>query len=139
MMVWAFLSYGKAPLDKAVTGGIYRISRNPMYTSFIIGVIGATVATASAWRHCEAICAENPDEPKAYDMHTKARIYPAIATLQAMTEAGVDRRESIDFLCEYYLWRARGVHGREVRRDEAGGNHLPRLQRRHAASGPGTV
>lgn len=49
MMVWAFLSYGKAPLDKVVTGGIYKISRNPMYTSFIIGVIGATVATASLW------------------------------------------------------------------------------------------
>ncbi len=49
MMVWAFLSYGKTPLDETVTGGIYRISRNPMYTSFILGVVGATVASASLW------------------------------------------------------------------------------------------
>ncbi len=49
MMVWAFLSYGKASLDKPVTGGIYKVSRNPMYTSFIIGVLGATVATSSLW------------------------------------------------------------------------------------------
>ncbi len=49
MMVWAFLSYGKTPLDETVTGGIYKISRNPMYTSFILGVIGATLATASLW------------------------------------------------------------------------------------------
>jgi len=49
MMVWAFLSYGKTPSGEAVTGGIYKISRNPMYTAFIIGVLGATVATASLW------------------------------------------------------------------------------------------
>ena len=49
MMIWAFLSYGKTPLNQMVTDGIYKISRNPMYTSFIIGVIGATVATASLW------------------------------------------------------------------------------------------
>ena len=31
---------------------------------------------------------------KAYDMHTKDRIYPAIASLMAMTEAGIDRQEA---------------------------------------------
>ncbi len=63
---------------------------------------------ASAWKHFEAICAENAGEPKAYDMHTKDRIYPAVACLQAMTEAGIGRQEAIDFLCAYYLWRAAG-------------------------------
>lgn len=72
------------------------------------GAEKATTIIASAWKHFEAICAENPNEPKAYDMHTKDRIYPAIASLRAMTEAGIDRQESIDFLCNYYLWRAAG-------------------------------
>ncbi len=49
MMVWAFQSYGKAPMDQTVTGGIYRLSRNPMYAAFIIGAIGAAVAGASLW------------------------------------------------------------------------------------------
>jgi len=49
MMAWAFLSYGKTPLDETVTRGIYKISRNPMYVSFIIGMVGATIATASLW------------------------------------------------------------------------------------------
>lgn len=49
MMVWAFLSYGKAPLDKTVTGGIYRISRNPMYTFYSICIIGTIIASASLW------------------------------------------------------------------------------------------
>lgn len=63
---------------------------------------------ASAWKHFDAICAENADEPKAYDMHTKQRIYPAIACLRAMTEAGIDRQEAVSFLHSYYLWRAEG-------------------------------
>lgn len=49
MMIWSFMSYGKTPLNETVTGGIYKISRNPMYVSFTLGVIGATVATASLW------------------------------------------------------------------------------------------
>jgi len=64
------------------------------------------VIIASTWENYAAICAENANEPKAYDMHTKDRIYPAIACLRAMTEAGIDRQEAIDFLCDYYRWRA---------------------------------
>lgn len=62
----------------------------------------------SAWKNYDVICAENTGESKAYDMHTKERIYPAIATMQAMEEAGINRQEAIDFLCEYYRWRASG-------------------------------
>ena len=32
----------------------------------------------SAVRHFDALCLENADEPKAYDIHTKQRIYPAV-------------------------------------------------------------
>lgn len=72
------------------------------------GAEKAEVIITSAWTKFEAICAENAGEPKAYDMHTKERIYPAIACLRAMTEAGVEWQESIDFLHSYYLWRAEG-------------------------------
>jgi len=61
-----------------------------------------------AREHFDAICAENADESKAYDMHTKERIYPAIASLRAMTESGIDRDEAIAFLHDYYIWRASG-------------------------------
>ncbi len=72
------------------------------------GAEKAETVIASAWKHFEAICAENAGEPKAYEMHTKERIYPAVASLRAMTGAGIDRQEAIDFLHGYYLWRAEG-------------------------------
>ena len=72
------------------------------------GTERAEAVIEAAWKRFEAICEENAGEPKAYDMHTKDRIYPAIACLQAMTEAGIDRQEAIDFLHGYYIWRAEG-------------------------------
>ena len=63
----------------------------------------------SAVRHYDALCLENADEPKAYDMHTKQRIYPAVAAFRAMTESGIPRQEAIDFLCGYYRWRSRNT------------------------------
>lgn len=70
------------------------------------GTTQAEAIITSARKHFEAICKENAGEPAAYDMHTKQRIYPAIASLKAMTEAGIARQEAIDFLCDYYRWRA---------------------------------
>ena len=52
---------------------------------------------------------ENADEPKAYHMHTRERIYPAIAMFDAMTAEGIDRAEAADFLVSYYTWRAGGM------------------------------
>ena len=49
---------------------------------------------------------ENASEPKAYHMHTHERIYPAIATFEAMLGAGIERAEAADFLVNYYTWRA---------------------------------
>ena len=75
----------------------------------------------SLWRrhgpenHVPSACAlrraldENADEPKAYHMHTRERIYPAIACFDAMIAEGVDRAEAADFLTDYYVWRAGGM------------------------------
>ena len=52
---------------------------------------------------------ENADEPKAYHMHTRERLYPAIACFDAMIAEGVDRAEAADFLTDYYVWRAGGM------------------------------
>ena len=49
---------------------------------------------------------ENADEPKAYHMHTRERIYPAIAVFDALVVKGIDRTEAADFLVNYYTWRA---------------------------------
>lgn len=49
---------------------------------------------------------ENKDEPKAYYMHTRERIYPAIAMFDAMTSEDINRTEAADFLTNYYTWRA---------------------------------
>lgn len=72
------------------------------------GTTQAEAIITSARKLFEAICEENAGEPAEYDMHTKQRIYPAIASLKAMTEAGIARQEAIDFLCDYYRWRASG-------------------------------
>ena len=52
---------------------------------------------------------ENKDEPKACHMHTRERIYPAIAVFDAMIGEGIDRAETADFLVGYYTWRAGGM------------------------------
>ena len=52
---------------------------------------------------------ENKDEPEEYYMHTRERIYPAIATFDALLAAGVDRQEAADFCVDYYKWRSAGM------------------------------
>lgn len=47
--VSSFVSYVKAPKGEAITNGVYRWSRNPMYFFFIIGMMGVCVASASLW------------------------------------------------------------------------------------------
>jgi len=43
----AMIYFGIAPLDKPVTDGVYRFSRNPMYFSMFVMLIGISVASAS--------------------------------------------------------------------------------------------
>ena len=59
-----------------------------------------------AFKRYEEIVAENQDEPKAYYMHTRDRIYPSIAMFDAMTAEDIGREETADFIVECYRWRA---------------------------------
>ena len=59
-----------------------------------------------AFERYEKIVDENRDEPKAYHMHTRQRIYPAIAMFDAMIENGIGREETASFLIGYYKWRS---------------------------------
>ncbi|MDO4779432.1 MAG: isoprenylcysteine carboxylmethyltransferase family protein [Bacteroides sp.] len=47
--VYAFHCYANTPSDKTVVRGIYRYSRNPMYSFFFAGMFGVCIATASLW------------------------------------------------------------------------------------------
>ena len=49
MFIADFRVYVAAPLGRAITGGIYRYSRNPMYTAYHLGMLGVCIATASLW------------------------------------------------------------------------------------------
>ena len=49
VFIAAFLAYGLTPQGKTVTSGVYRLSRNPMYFAFFIGMIGTCIASASLW------------------------------------------------------------------------------------------
>lgn len=62
-----------------------------------------------AWRRYAEIVDENADEPKKMYMHTRKRIYPAIAAFDAMTGNGISREEAAAFLNRYYEKRAAGV------------------------------
>lgn len=73
------------------------------------GETKAQAIVSSAFVRYDELLEENGDEPKAYHMHTRERIYPAIAAFYAMLGEGVDRAEAADFLVGYYTWRAGGM------------------------------
>ena len=54
----------------------------------------------------DEIVRENKEEPKEYYMHTRERIYPAIALFDALLAEGIQREEAADFCVNYYKWRA---------------------------------
>lgn len=62
-----------------------------------------------AWRRYAEIVDENADEPKKMYMHTRKRIYPAIAAFDAMTGNGIPREEAAAFLNRYYEKRQRAL------------------------------
>jgi hypothetical protein len=49
MFIAAFQVYVAAPPGRAITGGIYRYSRNPMYVAYHLGMLGVCIASASLW------------------------------------------------------------------------------------------
>lgn len=62
-----------------------------------------------ALKRYEELLEENKNEPKAYYMHTRQRIYPSIAVFDAMTGEGIDREEAVGFIVGYYKWRSSNV------------------------------
>ncbi len=62
--------------------------------------------TEGAHRRYEELCAENPEEPKAVQAHTRAKIYPAIALAEAMVAQEIPRDEAIDFVKGHAAFRA---------------------------------
>ena len=73
------------------------------------GTAGAQAIVQRAVARYEELLEENADEPKAYHMHTRERIYPAIAAFEAMLAEGIERAEASDFLVGYYTWRAESM------------------------------
>ena len=69
----------------------------------------AQAIMAKALKRYDEIVAENSDEPKEHYMHTRERIYPAVAVFDAMISEGIDRAETADFLNDYHRWRASGM------------------------------
>ena len=78
------------------------------------GVEKTDAIIEDAWRRYAEIVDENADEPKKMYMHTRKRIYPAIAAFDAMTGNGISREEAAAFLNRYYEKRAAGV-GAKIR------------------------
>lgn len=50
----------------------------------------------------ERLCLENGQEPRALRMHTRKRIYPAIAAFQAMLKEDINRDDAAEILYGYY-------------------------------------
>ena len=47
ILIIATLNFARSPLDKPITGGLYRYSRHPMYLSMLFIYIGTSLASAS--------------------------------------------------------------------------------------------
>ena len=61
---------------------------------------------ASALARFETLCAENADETKAVQMHTRSRIYPAIAVFEALVAVGTSREDAAQLILDFYMTRA---------------------------------
>ena len=66
----------------------------------------AKAVMAKALKRYDELIKENKDEPKAYYMHTRERIYPSIAIFDALLNEGVGREEAEYFVTGYYRWRS---------------------------------
>ncbi len=69
----------------------------------------AEAIMARALKRYAELLEENKDEPKEYYMHTRERIYPSVATFDALLSEGIERKEAEDFVTDYYRWRSGGM------------------------------
>ncbi|MFI3202170.1 MAG: L-2-amino-thiazoline-4-carboxylic acid hydrolase [Eubacteriales bacterium] len=67
--------------------------------------VGTCLAQQSRIRYNE-LCEENQDEAKERHIHTRERIYPAIAIFDTLVTHGTSREEATNFVIEYYTWRS---------------------------------
>ena len=61
---------------------------------------------AKALQRYDELLEENKDEAKECYMHTRERIYPAIACFDALLSEGIERKKAADFIVDYYKWRS---------------------------------
>jgi len=61
---------------------------------------------AKALQRYDELLEENKDEAKECYMHTRERIYPAIACFDALLSEGVERKKAADLIVDYYKWRS---------------------------------
>ena len=73
------------------------------------GAERANAIMEKALKRYDELIDENKDEPRAYYMHTRERIYPSIAVFDALLGEGIERSEAEDFVTDYYRWRSRGI------------------------------
>ena len=62
---------------------------------------------SAAWKRYDMLCAENADEPKAVQAHTRNRIYPAIAVFESAVAFGVSREDAAQLILDFYMTRAK--------------------------------
>ena len=70
------------------------------------GLKKSEAVMAKALQRYDELLEENKDEAKECYMHTRERIYPAIACFDALLSEGVERKKAADFIVDYYKWRA---------------------------------
>jgi len=64
---------------------------------------------ADTWARYEELVNENKDEPKAMHIHTRQRIYPAVALFDSLLKEGIERDDAAKFVVDYYKWRSAKV------------------------------
>ncbi len=60
----------------------------------------------SACARYQELCLENGEEPKAMYMHTRVKIYPCIATLDAQIFHQVSREDALQLMFNFIKWRS---------------------------------
>lgn len=89
-----------------------RIMKKNPFLSEISSLIGqrypehCDAVLVSAWVRFEALCAENADETKVVQMHTRSRIYPAIAVFESLIAVGTSREDAAQLILDFYVTRA---------------------------------
>ncbi len=72
-----------------------------------------TAISATAQKRFDELCLENADESERMYIHTRQRIYPAIASFDAQIAHNKSREEATSLILEYYSWRS-NIMGQKI-------------------------